>query len=84
MISKAEAVLLTNDAKYLRSHPDEAHLRETLENISAHIQAAAESGRDMCVFNMGSSSHEVEIEKTLKANGFDVTYNETSYIIKWA
>jgi len=84
MITKAEALIITNNAKYLKNHKNEAQLKQLFKSLEDNIRAAAEHGQYRSVWTTGNASFIEEIENTLTANGFDVIYDEGSYNIKWA
>jgi hypothetical protein len=83
MITKAEALIITNNAKYLKNHKNEAQLIQLLKSLENNIRAAAEHGQNRSVWTTGNATFIEEIENTLTANGFEVIYDEGSYLIKW-
>jgi len=83
ILTKAEALIITNNAKYLKNHKDEANLNLVLKDLDSHIRVAAEHGQYHTVWSTGGALFRDEIENTLEANGFYVIYYEGSYTIKW-
>jgi len=83
IITKVEALTITNNARYLKNHKDEAHLKLTLKGLDDNIRAAAQHGQYHSIWTTGGASFREEIESILKVNGFDMTFEEGSYRINW-
>ena len=84
MITKADALIITNNAKYLKDHKHEAQLKQLFKSLEENIRDAAEHGQYHSVWTTGNALFIEEIENMLRANGFEVIYDQGSYHIKWA
>lgn len=83
MISKKEAVLLTQEAKERLADPKQIRREAFINEAEDNIRAAAGRGQNQVVWTVGTKEFVEDITKALKEQGFDVSFDMFSFTVIW-
>lgn len=83
MITKDEAIKITNESVALQSNNRQARLELFLKDAETNIRDAAKHGRNRAVWSVGTNEFVEDILRTLRAQGFTVSYSVFSFTVEW-
>ena len=83
MISREDAVQITNASKTLRGNPRQAKLEPFVEEAEAHIRDAAALGRNKVVWTVGTNEFVEDVLRILREQGFIASYSVFSFTVEW-